>query len=139
MKANADSKGHGSKNHVKELAIVALLTEPTIQQSAKKANVSEVTLWRWLQQPDFQTAYKQARREVVSQATAQLQQACTEAVTTLRDVMNNKLSTASARVSAARTVLETAQKSIELEDLVDRVESIERQLAEDTNSIRTTK
>lgn len=57
-----------------EVAIAALLTAPTIVDAAHAANISQSTLWGWLQQEDFQTAYWQARREVVSQVVAYLSQ-----------------------------------------------------------------
>ena len=36
-----------------ERAIVALLAEPTLGAVAKAAHISDVTLWRWMQEPDF--------------------------------------------------------------------------------------
>ena len=42
-------KGHGEKfTRQKEAAIIGLLTQPTLDDAAKFANVSSVTLWRWL-------------------------------------------------------------------------------------------
>jgi len=46
----------------------------------------------------------------------------------LRDVMNDTESPASARVSAARAILEIAVKAVELEDLEARIEELERLL-----------
>jgi hypothetical protein len=54
-------KGHGEKlSRKQDLAIAGLLTEPTIGEAAQKAGVSEVTLWRWLKQADFTSAYRLA-------------------------------------------------------------------------------
>ena len=47
----------------------------------------------------------------------------------LTDISNDINCPASARVSAARTVLEMALKGIELEDLAVRVEELEKQVA----------
>jgi hypothetical protein len=44
-------------------AVLALLEHTTLEEAAKAAAVSKTTLWRWLQVPDFQAAYMQARRE----------------------------------------------------------------------------
>ena len=118
--------GHGEKwSRKKDAAILALVTEPTIADAAKKAGISHATLHRWLQIKDFKDAYREAKREVVSAAIARLQRTATEAVDALRDVMNDAESPANARVSAARAILELAIKAIELEDLEARVEQLE--------------
>lgn len=70
-----------------------------------------------------------ARREVVSQAVGQLQAACSVAVVALTDISQDVNCPASARVSAARTVLEMALKGVELEDLAVRVEELEQRVA----------
>ena len=56
--------------------ISALLLAPTLAEAAQMAGISEATAWRWLKDKAFQTAYREARREVVRQAVAQVQQAC---------------------------------------------------------------
>ena len=119
-------KGHGEKRTRKQdLAIAALLAHSTLAEAAAAVGIAEPTLWRWLQRADFQHAYREARRQAVGQAIARLQQASSEAVSTLQDVMNDAGALASARVSAAKAVLETAVRAIEFEDLAARVEALE--------------
>ena len=121
--------GHGEKwSRKKDAAILALVTEPTIADAAKKAGISHATLHRWLQIKDFKDAYREAKREAVSAAISRLQQTATEAVDALRDVMNDTESPASARVSAARSILEIAIKAVELEDFERRLEALERMI-----------
>ena len=55
----------------------------------------------------------------------QVQQATGEAVATLRQVMQTADAPASAKVSAAKTILETAVKAVELEDLEARIVALE--------------
>jgi len=118
--------GHGEKwSRKKDIAIVALVTEPTIADAAKKAGISHATLHKWLQIKDFKDAYREARREAVSAAISRLQRTATEAVDALRDVMSDPENPASARVSAARAILEIAVKAVELEDLEARIEDLE--------------
>ena len=123
-------KGHGEKlSRNQERAIAALLIHPTMLAAAAAAGVGEVTLWRWLQIPEFKEQYRLARREAVSQAVGHLQGACSIAVLALTDISQDVNCPASARVSAARTVLELALKGVELEDLAVRVEELELQVA----------
>lgn len=109
-----------------EAAIAALLTAPTIAEAAKTVGIHEQTLWRWLQNSDFQACYREAKRQAVAQAIARLQQVSSEAVETLQQVMNDPETSASARVSAAKIVLEMTLKGSELEDLAARLEQLER-------------
>jgi hypothetical protein len=54
-------KGHGSKfGRKKEQAIVALLTQPNIEEAAKSIGVAPNTLLRWMKEPEFEKGYRQA-------------------------------------------------------------------------------
>ena len=59
----------------------------------------------------------------------QLQTACSVAVVALTDISKDVNCPASARVSAAKTVLELALKGVELENLSVRVEHLELQVS----------
>ena len=121
--------GHGEKFDKKmELVISALLTEKTIEEASKKSGVSEHTIYRWFNNPQFDKAYKEAKKRVVEHAITQLQQATGEAVQCLREVINDKNNPASSRVSASKTILEQAIKAVEIEELVTRVEELENKL-----------
>ena len=121
-------KGHGEKlSRNQERTIAALLVHPTMAKAAAAAGVGEVTLWRWMQIPEFKEQYRLARREAVSQAVGHLQSACSVAVVALTDISQDI--NCPARVSAARTVLELALKGVELEDLAVRVEELELQVS----------
>jgi hypothetical protein len=110
-------------------AIAALLSVPTITEAARHAGVGGRTLYRWLQEDaTFQQAYRDARRAAVSQAIAHVQRATSTAVKTLEAIMRSTKAPSSARVSAARAVLEMALKGMELEDLSVRIEALERAL-----------
>ena len=117
-------KGHGAKSdRQREEAILALLTEPTIDAAARRAGVSDVTLWRWMQEPDFRDRYRQARRQVLEGAIASLQQAAGEAATTLRALLAAESETV--RLGACRAILEQATKGADLLDLEARIAALE--------------
>jgi hypothetical protein len=67
----------------------ALLTYGTIAEAAKAAGVGVRTLRRWLQQPAFAKAYRQARGKVLATAMNALQVAVADAVTALRRQLDN--------------------------------------------------
>ena len=118
--------GNGQKTRQREKAICGLLQQSTIAEAAQYAGISEGTLYRWLRDdPTFQKLYRESRRESVRQATARLQQACGQAVQTLMDVQSDVESSASARVTAAKAILELAYKAVEIEDLETRITALE--------------
>jgi hypothetical protein len=123
-------KGHGEKlSRNQDRAIAALLVHVSMSEAADAAGIGDVTLWRWMQLPDFKEQYRLARREAVSQAVGHLQGACSVAVVALKDIAQDVTCPARARVSAARKVLELAIKGVELEDLAARVEELELQVS----------
>jgi hypothetical protein len=66
----------------------------------------------------------------LAHATARLQIACSKAVVTLEAVMDDRTAIASARVAAAKAVLEIAHRLTEQEDVIERLTQLEAKLAE---------
>jgi hypothetical protein len=124
----AAGRGHGQKRErLEDRALVALLSEPTIEAAAKRADVAESTLLRWLAEPEFKARYRAARRQVVEQAVTTLQQATGDAVATL--TRNLTCGVPASEIAAAKAVLDFAVKGVELVDLAERVEQLEQAAA----------
>ena len=111
-----------------EAAIAALLSTSVMKDAAAQVGISDVTLWRWLQLPEFEAAYRAARRQVVERAITELQAAASVAVETLK--RNLHCEQPNVEIRAAQIVLEQAVKGVELIDLQERVERLETLLAE---------
>jgi hypothetical protein len=119
--------GHGQKlGRKKEQAIAALLSQRGIEEAARVAGIGNTTLRRWLRLPEFQAEYLQARRDVVHQANARIQQNAGAAAAVLLKLMADPTTPASVRVRAAECVLNQATKAFEIEDLEARVAEFER-------------
>jgi hypothetical protein len=108
--------------------LCALVSGANIESAAESAGINPVTIHRWMKESAFTQQYRAMRRDVVNQATATLQAACGDAVSTLRAIANDKDAPASSRVSAARAILDTSIKAIEIEDLAGRIEALENAL-----------
>jgi len=68
--------GHGEKfGRKKEEAIAALLSQRNLEEAARAVGIGIRTLLRWMQVPEFNAAYRKARRDAFSQSVARLQQA----------------------------------------------------------------
>jgi hypothetical protein len=120
-------KGHGAKLPRKqEEAIMALLTQRSVEEAAKSVGVASKTLLRWLQVAEFQAAYRTAKRCAFGQSMARIQQASSAAVSTLLKVMVDPNSPAACRVRAADSVLNHAAKAIEIEDVEARLSALEK-------------
>ena len=56
-------KGHGTKfGRKQEEAVAALLTQRNIEEAARSIGVAPNTLLNWMKLPEFQAAYREARR-----------------------------------------------------------------------------
>jgi len=129
--------GHGSKfGRKKEEAIAALLIQRNVEEAARAAGISTNTLLRWQQLPEFEDAYRKARRGAFSQSVARLQQASGAAVSTLLKVMVDPKTPPATRVRAADSVLDHSAKAMELGDIEARVADLERTAAEIAKTAR---
>jgi hypothetical protein len=128
-------KGHGSKfDRKKDEAIAALLTQRNIEDAAKAVGIAPNTLMKWMKEPEFDKAYRAARRATFGQAVARLQQAAPAAVTTLLKTLVDPGTPPSVRVRAADSILGHANKAIELEDIEARLSELERVAEESRQS-----
>jgi hypothetical protein len=120
-------RGHGTQfSHKMDDAVAALLTQRNIEEAARTVGISAATFMRWMKEPEFQKAYRDARRAAVGQATARLQQATSAAATTLMKMMIDPSTPASVRVRAAEAIFNHSHKAIEIEDVEVRVSELER-------------
>jgi transposase-like protein len=119
--------GHGAKfDHKKEQAIAALLSHRNVEAAARAVGISSNTLLRWTKEPEFDAAYREARRTASCQSIARLQDASGAAVTTVLKIMLDSKVSAGTRLRAAEIVLAQTVKAIEIEDIDVRVAELER-------------
>ena len=109
--------------------LAALLNSPTICAAAEKAQISERTAYRWLADDEaFRSAYLDAKRQCVAQVTLLLSTGASNAVEALLEIVADEAVSASARVAAAAKVLDLTFKSVELDDLAHRLQTLETRL-----------
>jgi transposase-like protein len=119
--------GHGTKfGRKKEAAVAAVLSQRNLEEAARVAGIGVATLLRWQKLPEFQEALRRARREALSQTINRLQQGSSAAATTLLKVMLDQNTPASTKVRAADSVMNHALRAMELEDVMERLEDLER-------------
>ena len=106
-------------------ALAALLTSPSKAAAAKAAGIAPRTLRDYLADPAFRAAYRDAFGNMVEDATRQAQQAISPALSTLREIVEDREEDAQARISAARAILSHGIKLTETTDILNRLQELE--------------
>ncbi len=111
------------KENNREKALTALLESSTIVEAAQTSGLSEKTLRRYLDDAEFQTEFRAARRVVFEQNIVRLQSLHAGAVDTLERNLNCE--NPSVEVRAAQIIIEGNRKDFETLDILERLEKIE--------------
>jgi hypothetical protein len=119
------SRGHGDKKpRLRDRFIMALLANPSVEAAAESVKISRVTAWRWMRDSTVLERLTETRRRGMQHAMMRLQTAASGAVDCLCEVQRDGESE-SARVAAARTILEQALRAVELGDIEERLGRLE--------------
>ena len=102
--------------------IQALLITPSKTEAAKITGLSRQTIARYFQNPAFVEAYRAAVNDSFEESTRKLQKAFNGAIDALVDVINKEESSDSAKIAAARSILEYGLKMTELHDILRLLE-----------------
>jgi hypothetical protein len=110
-------------------AVAALLTASSVAQAADEVGVTARTLFRWLDDPTFEAAYRAARREALGQAMARMQGVSSAMVSVLLQLAADRRTPPSVRFQAAAKVIELSIKWNETEDIEQRLAALEAKAA----------
>ena len=105
--------------------VAAALAAPTWKEAAALAGVSDRYARNLRATPAFRAALREARDQVLQDATARAAGGLVEAIDVLREVMSDTSSPTPARVAAARVLLATTPALLEAHDLAERVSALE--------------
>lgn len=106
--------------------LLAYVTETTLTAAVQKADIAFNTAYKMMEDEIFKQAYKEFRAHTLRQLSSNLEAHSIEAVVTLTDIMQDTSQTGSSRVAAARTILQINMKITEQEDILNRIEEIEK-------------
>jgi hypothetical protein len=88
-------------------------------------NVSPRTMHRYLADKSFKVEYRVAKARMLDGALNRLRSASLEAVEVLVEISNDVAAASSARVSAAKAILELSLKAGAIEEIEDRLAAME--------------
>jgi hypothetical protein len=107
--------GHGAKfGRKKEDAIAALLTHRTIEEAARSLDIATKTLLRWMKEPEFDMAYRAAKKAAFAQSIARLHHLSSAAVSTLGKIMLDSSTPPATRVRAPTASWTTPRRPLKL-------------------------
>ncbi len=119
--------GSGRKNGDTTL-VLALAAGTTVKDAAAQAGMGERTVYRRLENVEFQQRVTAARSEMVSRAVGLLADAATDAVSTMRGLLSAE--SESVRLGAARGILELGTRLRETVELAAELQRLKDTVAE---------
>lgn len=115
----------------KKKFLLALLTSENVAEASKKAGVAESTGYRYMREDDFKKHQRQVMRQIMQTTTGRLQYEAIKSVNVLAELRDDETTPPYARVEASKILLEMAYKSLELDDIQERLEHLEALLNEE--------
>jgi transcriptional regulator with XRE-family HTH domain len=106
------------------LSINHILSSATIEEASRKSGVSRGTIYNWLKDEKFSQELKRQRDQVIEEALNHLKVSVTKAVGELIKLMGAERE--EVRRLACNDVISHALKSVELENLEERLDKVER-------------
>ena len=91
-----------------EEILAALLSSGTVREAASAAGLPIRTLYDRMNAPDFQIMYREARADVLREATNNLNKRVQAAVDTIAEIMTDAENNPAIRLQAAQTILKNA-------------------------------
>ena len=107
-------------------ALQALMSCSSRKEAAAQAGIAERTLREYFHNPEFVKEYDRLYGELMDQCTRELQKSLPLAIQTLRQICEDPEASVPARSAAAFRILDAAPKFIEVNNILTRLEELER-------------
>lgn len=109
-----------------EPLIEAFLTEFRMTDIARKTGLSKTTVYKYKDDPDFQSVLTDRRSAMVSAAVDRMTQYMTEDVEILQSVIRDPDTSAQTKVNAIQVMMNQLQTWTTTTDILRRLQAIER-------------
>ncbi|HEX8289184.1 MAG TPA: hypothetical protein VF556_14380 [Pyrinomonadaceae bacterium] len=111
-----------------ENALLALLRHGSVRLASKETGISETTLWRYQQLPEFQSRMKKIRSAINEETTSLLQRASFRAVNRLMQLMDDENTQDAVKYASAKTILDLHFKNQELREIQESVQELKEMI-----------
>jgi hypothetical protein len=115
------------RRNADDVLLLSLACGATVDAAAAKAGVSSATVYRRLNEENFQLRLRDLRADMVQRTGGMLTAAAGEAVKTLLALQKETIAS-STRLGAARAVLELGMKVREVAELEQRLVALEKRM-----------
>lgn len=110
-----------------EKLLSALLVHGGVTKAAAALGISRNAVYKRLQDETFRSQYEQMQGTLLSVAAASMSDGLSDAVAALLDVIHDKGSAASVKVSAADSLLRHCCRYVETANILRRLDALENQ------------
>ncbi len=111
--------------HRQHLAIAEILASPSLEEARRRLKAGKDTFYGWLKGPAFKTELERQRRAIVDQAFNRLRAGLVQATDKLLELLQAG-EQPSIQLRAAQTLLDHGLKAVELQDVADRLQTLEQ-------------
>lgn len=109
-------------------ALQALMQFTSRKEAASAAGIAERTLREYLRDPAFIAELNRLYDDWMDECTRELQQAVKLAIQTLKGSLTDEEASVPAKIAAAKAILETAPKYLEVNNILPRIEALEKDM-----------
>ena len=102
-------------SHNQQRALFAMLTTTSIKAAAAKVGLSERTLRRYMDEPQFKRAYDAERARMLEEAIASLQALAGKAIATLGCVLDDERADSGTKLRSAKFILDLMFRGLDME------------------------
>ena len=115
----------GTLSTKQQAAIAALLSSPSITEAAEASGIGRSTMHRWLEDPEFKQALSAAEAEAISSAVRRMVGDMSDNLATMRDIRDDKESSAALALRAAIALDASLLKWREIASIEERLVALE--------------
>lgn len=109
-------------------ALQALMQFTSRKEAAKVAGITERTLREYMRDPAFTAELNRLYGDWFDECTRELQLAVKLAIQTLKGSLTDEEASVPAKIAAAKAILETAPKYLEVNNILPRIEALEKDM-----------
>jgi ACT domain-containing protein len=106
------------------MAIPILLSDPCIERACKKANISKVSFYKWLDDDHFRKEFRKHQEAIVEASITKLKNCLSLAVDELFSLLHSR--NENIRLKVSEKIIEFNLNIMEIKELEQRIEKLER-------------
>ena len=115
----------------REQIIAGLLVNGTVTATAKQLGICRDTIYKVMQEKDFNEAYSKAKQHLLQEVCNNLVSTLLEAVDVTKSIMNNTDNSPQIRLNASQILFNTCIRLTEQTEVLQRIEKLERSVSDE--------